>query len=128
RRFIEVNYQIRGGVELTCDRSLKSFEHAIDTAYSVIFKADVQKETEDEKGAIRKFNLSNNTLSIEKEVRDSVLLRVPIKKIHPDYRDEEGNIKEFEEKSFGKPPEDEEQTIDPRWRKLKKIKAETDNR
>lgn len=121
RHFIEVNYEVQGGVELTCDRSLQPFEHPVDTTYSVIFKADVEQETEDESGAVRRFNFSNNSFSIEKEVRDSILLKVPIKKIHPDFRDEKGNVEEFEEKSFGKPPEDEEETIDPRWEKLKEL-------
>ncbi len=124
RRFIEVNYDLEGGVQLTCDRSLETFDHPIDTSYNVIFKTDVEKETEDENGAVRKFNFSGNTFSIEKEVRDSVLLRIPIKKIHPKFKDEEGIVKEFEEKSFNEPPEEEEDPIDPRWEKLKKIKAE----
>lgn len=119
--FIEVNYEVHGGVELTCDRSLKSFEYPIDTTYSVIFKTGVERETEDEDGAVRAFNISNNTFSIENEVRDSILLRIPIKKIHPDFRDEEGNVEAFEEKSFGKPPEDEQDAIDPRWEKLKEL-------
>jgi len=124
RQFIEVNYEVRGGVELTCDRSLKPFEHPVETTYSVIFKTDVQQETEDENGAVRRFNFSNNTFSIEKEVRDSVLLKIPIKKIHPKFRNKEGEIEEFEPKSFGKAPEDEEEKIDPRWKKLKEIKTE----
>ncbi len=121
RRFIRVNYEVFAGVELICDRSLKSFEHPVDTAYDVIFKTDVEQETEDENGAVRQFNFSNNTFTIEKEVRDSILLKVPIKKIHPDYRDEEGNVDEFETKKFGEAPEDEEKSIDPRWEKLKKL-------
>ena len=121
RRFIRVNYEVEAGVELVCDRSLKPFEYPVDTTYDVIFKTDVEQETEDESGAVRKFNISNNSFSIEKEVRDSIMLKIPIKKIHPDYRDEEGNVKEYEEKSFGEPPEDEEEQIDPRWEKLKEL-------
>ncbi len=121
RRFIEVNYEVQADVELVCDRSLKPFKYPVDTTYSVIFKTDIEQETEDEGGAVRRFNFSNNTFSIEKEVRDSILLKIPIKKVHPDYRDEAGNVEEFEEKSFGKPPEDEEESIDPRWEKLKEL-------
>lgn len=123
RRFIEVNYEVEGGVELICDRCLESFEQPIGATYDIVFKADVRKETENEEGAVRTFNFSSNTFSIEKEVRDSMLLQVPIKKIHPKFRDESGDIKQFEEKSFGKPPEsEEEEKIDPRWSKLKELK------
>lgn len=121
RRFIEVNYKVEAGVELVCDRCREPFEYLVDTTYKVIFKTDIQEETEDEDGAVRMFNFSNNSFSIEKEVRDSILLNIPIKKIHPKFRDEEGNIKEFEEKSYGEPPEDEEDPIDPRWEKLKEL-------
>lgn len=120
-RFIEVNFKIRAVVLLTCDRSLKVFEHKIEAIYAVVFKTDVRKETENENGAVRKFDIANNTFSIENEVRDSVLLKIPLKKIHPDFRDDDGNIKEFEPKTFGEPPEEEEKTIDPRWEKLKKL-------
>lgn len=120
-RFIRVNYEVQGGVELVCDRSLKPFEHPVDTSYEVVFKTDVKEETANEDGAVRRFNFSSNTFSIEKEVRDSVLLKIPIKKIHPEYRDEEGRIEEFETQSFGEPPENEENSIDPRWEKLKEL-------
>ncbi len=120
-RLIRVNYQVQGGVELVCDRSLEIFEHMADTNYDVIFKTDVKQETEDENGAVRRFNFSSNSFSIEKEVRDSIMLTVPMQKIHPEYRDEQGNYNDFETKSFGKPLEIEEEPIDPRWEKLKEL-------
>lgn len=120
-RFIRVNYKLQGRVELVCDRSLKPFEFPVETSYEVVFKTDVKEETATEEGAVRRFNFVNNSFSIEKEVRGSILLKIPIKKIHPDFLDEEGNVIEFEEKSYGKPPEDEEDPIDPRWDKLKEL-------
>lgn len=120
-RFIRVSYEVKVGVELICDRSIEPFEHAVETSYDVVFKTDMEEETEDENGAVRGFNFSSNTFSIEKEVRDSILLKVPIKAVHPKYRDEEGNVDEFETKKFGQAPEDEEESIDPRWKKLKEL-------
>lgn len=122
--FIRVSFAVHSDVELRCDRSLELFDYPIDADYEVVFKVDVQEESEDENGAIRRFNFSSNTFSIEEEVRDTIMLQVPMQKIHPKYLDEDGNPKEFETKAFGniKAYDDEGEKIDPRWEDLKKLK------
>lgn len=122
--FIRVNFTIESEVELVCDRSLKPFAYTIEADYEVLFKTDIQEETEDEKGAVRRFNFSSNTLNIENEVRDTILLNIPVKKLHPEFLDEKGNPRDFEIQSFGKADEDNEDPglADPRWEKLKKLK------
>jgi uncharacterized metal-binding protein YceD (DUF177 family) len=121
--FIRVNFRVDSDVELVCDRSLEPYIEPVESDYEVVFKVDVKEETEDENGAVRRFNFSNNTLSIEDEVRDTIFLNIPIKKLHPKFLDEEGNPKEFDTKSFGDVQDDEqEEKIDPRWEKLKKLK------
>lgn len=123
---IRVNFTITTDVELTCDRSLEPFDHHIEADYEVLFKVDVQEEKEDEKGAVRRFNFDSNTINIEDEVRDTILLNIPVKKVHPKFVDEDGRIKEFEDKKFGTPDgeEAEEEPIDPRWQKLKELKSD----
>ncbi|HKK46643.1 MAG TPA: DUF177 domain-containing protein [Balneolaceae bacterium] len=121
--FIRVNFHVSSDVELTCDRSLEPYIQPIESDYEVVFKVDVKEETEDENGAVRRFNFSSNTLSIEDEVRDTILLNIPIKKLHPKFIDDDGYEKNFETKSFGDiPEEDETERIDPRWEKLKELK------
>jgi len=122
--FIRVNFTIDSKVELVCDRSLKPFKHPLKADYEVLFKVDVKEETENEKGAVRRFDFSSNTLDIEDEVRDTILLNIPIKKLHPNYFDEEGNPKEFEMQSFGEAGQEDENSemADPRWEKLKQFK------
>jgi uncharacterized metal-binding protein YceD (DUF177 family) len=123
RHFIRTSYALEAGVELVCDRSLEAFIYPVSTSYEVVFKTDVQKETEDEDAAVRRFDFSSNTFSIEKEVRDSIMLEIPMQKIHPRFLDEEGNSKQFGTKSFGDiAPEEEQQKMDPRWEKLKELK------
>lgn len=123
RHFIRTSYTVNAEVELECDRSLEKFIYPVSTSYEVVFKTDVEEETEDEEGAVRKFDFSSNSFSIEKEVRDSVMLQVPMQKIHPKFLDEEGNLKDFETKSFGEgPTKEEQQKVDPRWKKLKELK------
>lgn len=121
--FIRVNFEVHSEVEIQCDRSLDYFLKPVEASYEVVFKVDVEEETEDEDGAVRRFNFSSNTLSIEEEVRDTIMLQIPIKKLHPRFLDEDGNPKEFEHKTFGATGEDaEEQAVDPRWEELKKLK------
>lgn len=121
--FIRVNFQVDAEVELVCDRSLEPYIQPVDREYEVLFKVDVQEETENEDGAVRRFNFSSNSFSIEDEVRDTIMLRIPIKKLHPRFLDDQGQPKDFETKKFGDiPDEDESETIDPRWEKLKQLK------
>jgi uncharacterized metal-binding protein YceD (DUF177 family) len=121
--FIRVSFTVDSDVELVCDRSLEPYIQPIKSDYEVVFKVDVREETEDENGAVRRFNFSSNTLSVEDEVRDTILLNIPIKKLHPKFLDEEGNPKEFETKSYGNVKNDEDtEAVDPRWEKLKDLK------
>ncbi len=121
--FIRVNFHVDSDVELECDRSLEPYIQPIESDYEVVFKVDVQEEKEDENGAVRRFNFSSNSLSIEDEVRDTIFLQIPIKKLHPKFLDEEGKPKDFETKSFGDTGEEEDSDIaDPRWQKLKELK------
>jgi uncharacterized metal-binding protein YceD (DUF177 family) len=122
--FIQVDIEIKADVELECDRSLELFIYPVEAGYEVIFKVDVKEETEDEHGAVRRFNFSSNTLSIEDEVRDTILLNIPMQALHPRFLDEEGNPKDFQTKTFGETGENENdnEEIDPRWDELKKLK------
>ncbi len=123
RHFIRTSYDVQADVALVCDRSLDEFIQPVSTSYEVVFKTDVEEETEDEDGAVRRFDFSSNSFSIKKEVRDSIMLQVPMQKIHPRYLDEDGNLKDFETKSFGEgPTEEEREATDPRWEKLKELK------
>lgn len=121
--FIRVNFTVSSDVELQCDRSLDHFDYPVDTDYEVLFKVDVKEESEDENGAVRRFNFSSNMFSIKDEVRDTIMLQIPMQKIHPRFLDEDGYIKEFDTKQFGDiPDKDEEEIVDSRWEELKKLK------
>lgn len=121
--FIRVNFEVHASVELECDRSLEKFIFPVDSDYEVLFKVDVKEETEDENGAVRRFDFSSNTFSIEEEVRDTILLEIPMQVLHPRFLDEEGNPKDFQTKTFGEAEEeDSKDNIDPRWEDLKKLK------
>lgn len=120
--FLEVDFTVDVETELICDRSLKPFRKELNGSYHILFEPDEVEDTETEKGAVRQIPADDLTVDIEKEVRDTIMLEIPVRKIHPDYYNSEGNPEDFETQHFGPEPEDEEDQIDPRWEKLKKLK------
>ncbi|MDR9415041.1 MAG: DUF177 domain-containing protein [Gracilimonas sp.] len=121
-QFIRAQFEVNATVELTCDRSLDNFDHELDQQYEVLFKTDDIEESADENGAVRNIDHTSQEIDLEQDVRDTILLNLPAKKLHPRYLDEDGNPKEVLHKKFGDIPEDDEDQIDPRWEKLKDLK------
>ena len=115
---ILVEFDTRAVFVLTCDRSLDEFEHEIACSYKVLFKQNDVEEQDDETMATRLLDVSGNKMSITDELRDSILLEIPIKKLHPRFYDEHGEPLPFT-KQFGTTDEPEE---DPRWDALKNLK------
>ncbi len=119
--FIEVKLKIEAETELICDRSLNRFIGSVHGAYHILYEPDPVEEAETDKGAVKKIP-GDMQINITHEVRDTILLNVPIKKIHPDFFDSEGNLIEFETKIFGHDAVNNNEMIDPRWAALKKLK------
>ncbi len=119
--FVEVKFDVKADVHLICDRSLKTFDKNLEGKFQVIFDPNIEEESESEDGAIRQLTANDLQIDISKEVVDTIMLEIPIQKIHPDFFDEDGNPKEFETQTFGSSGDDEEIT-DPRWAALKKLK------
>ncbi len=119
--FVEVKFSVDVDTELICDRSLKPFSERVVASYHVLFEPDPVDHTETDKGAVRQIPAGSLQVDIEEEVRDTIMLEVPVRKIHPDFLDADGNPKEFEIQTFG-PEADDEESIDPRWSALKKLK------
>lgn len=120
--FVEVDFTVDVDTQLICDRSLKLFIKQLNGSYHILFEPDSIEDSDSEKGAVRQIPADDLTVDIEKEVRDTIMLEIPVRKIHPDYYDSEGNPEDFETQHFGPEPEDEEEQIDPRWSELKKLK------
>lgn len=118
-QFVQTRFTVEAETGLICDRSLRPYTADVKGTYTVHFEPEPEEETETEAEAIRRIPPEELALSIEKEVRDTIMLSLPARKIHPDLLDDEGRPLEFETKKFGKGPDD---AIDPRWEKLKKLK------
>lgn len=123
--FIDARFSIHGSVKLTCDRSLETFDHWIETDKKLVFKyGDSNQELSDE---IVMIHRDSDSLELGQYIFEFIALEVPMKKLHPRFRDEESD-----DESEGKiiytskrAPEDDDtddDEIDPRWEILKKLK------
>lgn len=119
--FLQVKFGVHADVRLICDRTLKPFIYSTDGTFQILFEPNPVEESETEKAAVKQIPADDLLIDIEKEVRDTIMLNLPVRKIHPDLLDSDGQPEKFKTKSFGPPP-DEEELIDPRWEKLKKLK------
>lgn len=122
QHFVRTQFSFDGEVELICDRSLDPFDYEVHQNYEVLFKAEDVEESADENGAVRNYDQSSQVIDLEQDVRDTILLDLPTKKLHPRFLDKDGNPKEVLNKQFGDIPDEDEDQIDPRWEKLKKLK------
>lgn len=115
---IKVIFFVGGIARLTCDRSLEVFDYPISRSYTVLFRVDHVVDVEDEFTAARKLDLNKNKLDLTEMVRETILLEVPIKKLHPRFLDEDGNPTQFEIDYGG---DEQLGGEDSRWDALKKI-------
>jgi len=116
---IKVDFYITGNAQLVCDRSLDVFDYPIDSSYSVLFRADQQEDVEDEYLTIKKLDFNKNKIDLTSEIRETILLEIPIKKLHPRYFDEDGNPIPYQVDVGGSETNAE---TDARWDVLKHIK------
>lgn len=132
---MEVDFHIHGTVNLTCDRSLEPFDEPLDLHEKVVYKyGPVEEEISEDVFMITKDTPSVNVAQL---IYEYILLALPAKKIHPDYRtaEDEEEDEEFEseiesfmdelEEEDEIPSDEEESTeerVDPRWDILKKLK------
>lgn len=106
--------------KLICDRSLTEFEENIEADIKLSFKADGYKtnETDPETGVIL-FNPDDKYLDITDEIREILILNLPMKRIAPEYRKKDFSeiYPEYAVKT------EEEGILDDRWEALKKLRS-----
>lgn len=116
---VMMDFTLDADVRLVCDRSLESFTHAVEGAWSVEFSAGGE-EREEENRSFRPISPEGLVLDLNRDVRDTILLGLPTHPLHPKFFDEQGNPIDFEPQVFGS--DDSETDIDPRWEKLKHLR------
>lgn len=123
---IKLHLEIHGQVELVCDRSLRPFEHAIHTSKDIVFKLGDRYEEMSED--VIMIDSKSGSIDVSQLIYDYIALEVPMKKLHPDY-DEENEEAEVliwtsqNETSSLESEDSKSELIDPRWSKLKSLNS-----
>jgi len=120
---ITLDVRILGNAVLECDRSLEEFEFPIDVQERVIYKyGDSYEELDD---ALFVIPFGTESLDLSAIIYDLINVQIPMKKLHPKYKDEDESEDELEMiYTSGEIEEEEEEqddVVDPRWSKLKDL-------
>lgn len=107
-------------VELVCDRSLDTYEYPIHLEESLIIKYGDENYALSEDVMVIKADTPS--IDVSEFLYEYINLAIPMKKLHPRYSDEESG--EDEKMIYSSEPDETEgdETVDPRWEALKKLK------
>jgi len=116
--FMELAFNLHGTVEMVCDRSLDLFDHPLNVEEEIIVKyGDRQEEM-----AVNVEMIPENSQSINvaKYIYEIISVALPMKRLHPRYKQSTETNDELIYTSDSK--ESESEIIDPRWQVLKNLK------
>jgi uncharacterized metal-binding protein YceD (DUF177 family) len=119
-RLIRCLFNIKGHVRLVCDRSLKEYDEKIDRTFEHVFKFSESgmDDTED----ITHIGLNTESIDLGQLIYEFISISIPMKKIHPDHRNDESENGFFYKTEGEEKEKKEEESVDPRWEALKKLK------
>lgn len=121
---IEADFSIRGHARLVCDRSLEPFDFPMDIRKKILFKyGEEEKELSEEIVLITR---EQAFLDLGQYLYELITVNLPMKRLHPRFAEETTSEHEDIRLVYSSPADDtdnkEEEPIDPRWEKLKKLK------
>jgi uncharacterized protein len=118
---ILVKLRATATAELTCDRTLQPYEQPVEGHYSLLFGPPSMVGQEGEEfEEVRPLSPSDQEIDLTDVVRDTLLLALPQRRIAP------GAEEEPIDREFGRPDEEDEQPVDPRWSELEKLRDPDD--
>lgn len=119
--FIEVNFKISGQAALVCDRTLEPFDFPINENRKMVFKyGEEAQEISDEIVIITR---DQDSIDLGQYLYEFIALAIPMKRLHPRFANEaESDQPVVYSTSPTETEEKENDSIDPRWEKLKKLK------
>lgn len=129
---IEMDFHVVGTVTLTCDRSLEPFDQPLDFHEKMLYKYGAEEKEIDED--VYMITRDTPKVNVAQLIYEFILLALPLKKIHPDYRNEMDD-EEYEGEGIyayidgqdsstdqDSEAEEDNEPVDPRWDLLKKLK------
>ena len=139
-RFLWLQFDVKGFVEVDCDRCLEKMEQAVQFKKEVIvkFAETIPEYNKEDDTDVVYLNLGEISINIAQVLYEYIVLSLPIKKVHPTDKNgkslcnpkvleilEQGlwiEHKDKQNESSGQDLEKDEDPIDPRWAALKALK------
>ena len=125
----ELTFSAKGVVNVDCDTSLEPYDQEIDGSFSMIVKFG--SEYNDDNDEILIIPHEDYQINVGQFIYELIILSVPSKKVHPKVLDgtmDSEALKKLKELQIGNEnPIEKEETIDPRWDKLKDLRITEKN-
>lgn len=118
--FLEFFINVSGTVQLICDISTEEFSENIENDLKILVKFG--EEYDDSNEDIITIPQKDSEFNVANLIYEAVVLSIPMKKVAPSVRDNDEYEKLLEKFSPKPIEESEEESIDPRWEALKKLK------
>ena len=118
--FLEFFINVSGTVQLICDISTDEFSENIMNDLKILVKFG--EEYDDSNEDIITIPQKDSDFNVANLIYETVVLSIPMKKVAPSVRDNDEYEKLLEKYSPKPIEEEEEQSTDPRWEALKKLR------
>ena len=120
---LELHFKFSGWVNINCDLTNEPYNQTIENEFDLV--VNFGDEYNDENIDILIIPHGTYEISIQQYIYESIILAVPIKRLHPGVEDgtlDSEILEKLEELSPKlKENKDKEEDIDPRWNTLKKL-------
>ena len=122
-RLLTLNFDIKGSVGLTCDRSLDEFDQPLHVREQLLVRyGDEAAELDDN---VLQITPDTQTLPLAQHLFDYIGLALPMKKLHPRFQDEPDDNPAADSKLIfttrGADDDDSDDDTDPRWNALRNL-------
>jgi uncharacterized protein len=118
--FIGAELKIDGHAALICDRSLEPFDYPVTVKKKIVFKyGEEEKDLGDEIVLITR---ETTSIDLGQLMYEFISLEIPMRKLHPKFQEEENDENGKMIYTSSTANNADEDSIDPRWEQLKKLK------
>ena len=117
--FFELNFHTEGIVHIPCDICLDDMEQSIETDDRLLVRFGEDYSEEDDLVIVAE---NEGILDVAWFIYEFIALNIPIKHVHAPGKCNPAMIEKLNEHSAARSGEEEEETVDPRWEALLKLK------
>lgn len=114
--FITLVFHIKGSIQLICDRSLDAYNYPLEINKELVLKFGEEAQELSEEMEVIPYN--TQIINVARYIYEFISIEIPMKKLHPRFKDEHGDDQVIYSSSDAIPSSD----VDPRWNELKKLK------